>query len=304
MKHILVATDFSPIADHALERAIAIAVHTGATLTLIHASPEYAATPAMGDVEAAAILEWQGVSEELRNSDEAALRSRCERALAAGVKAADFAVSLGKIDDVLEDAATSLQPDLVVVGTHGRTGIARFLLGSTAEHVVRRSPCSVLVSRGTIGRNPDARKVLVAIDFSPASDKALRQAIEMSAPNAELELVHVWQYPPGMWGLDHVAGAAAMESLRRALTEGALERGNKLAASFQGTSRRIHFELLHGPTASALTSRAETGHFDLIAMGSHGYRGFRRFLLGSVAEATVRHAPCSVLCAHAEHPER
>jgi len=114
----------------------------------------------------------------------------------------------------------------------------------------------------------------------------------------------VWQYPPGVWGLDHVAGAAALESLRTALTEGALERGAKLVAEHGKGTQRVHFELLHGPTASALTSRAETGRFDLIAMGSHGYRGFRRFLLGSVAEATVRHAPCSVLVAHAEHPEK
>lgn len=304
MQHILVATDFSPIADAALERAIAIAARTGARLTLIHAEPEYTATPAMGDVEAAAILEWQGLSGELRASDEAALRSRCERALAAGVKVADFATSVGNVDDVLEDAATSLQPDLMVVGTHGRTGIARFLMGSTAEHVVRRAPCSVLVSRGSNASNPEARRVLVGVDFSPASDKAVRQAIEMSAPNADIELVHVWQYPPGVWGLDHVAGAAALESLKSALTEGAIQRGTKLVAQLQGGSRRVHFELLHGPTASALTARAETGRFDLIAMGSHGYRGFRRFLLGSVAEATVRHAPCSVLVAHAEHPEK
>jgi len=304
MQHILVATDFSPIADAALDRAIAIAVRTEAALTLIHAQPEYTSTPAMGDVEAAAILEWQGVSEEIRASDEAALRTRCEKALSAGVKAADFAVSVGKVDDVLEDAATSLAPDLMVVGTHGRTGIARFLLGSTAEHVVRRAPCSVLVSRGATGHNPDARKVLVAVDFSPASDKALRQAIAMSTPNAEIEIVHVWQYPPGVWGLDHVAGAAALESLRLALTEGAIQRGARLIASLPPSGRRIHFELLHGPTASAITARAETARFDLIAMGSHGYRGFRRFLLGSVAEATVRHAPCSVLVAHAEHPEK
>lgn len=304
MKHILVATDFSPLADAALDRAIAIAVRTGAKLTLVHAEPEYTATPAMGDVEAAAILEWQGLSEELRSSDQASLRARCEKALTAGVKEADFAISAGKIDDVLEDAAKSLEPDLVVVGTHGRTGISRFLLGSTAEHVVRRAPCSVLVSRGTVGRNPDARRVLVGVDFSPASDKALRQALAMASPHAEIELAHVWQYPPGVWGLDHLAGASVLESLRNALTEGALERGKKLVEQHGGKGRRVHFELLHGPTASALTARAETGHFDLLAIGSHGYRGFRRLLLGSVAEATVRHAPCTVLVAHAEHPDK
>ena len=78
----------------------------------------------------------------------------------------------------------------------------------------------------------------------------------------------------------------------------------KLVESCKDCGREVKFELLHGPAASVLTARAETTHRDLIAIATHGYRGFRRLLLGSVAEATVRHAPCSVLAAHAEHPDK
>jgi nucleotide-binding universal stress UspA family protein len=63
----------------------------------------------------------------------------------------------------------------------------------------------------------------------------------------------------------------------------------------------VHIELVQGPPASVITHAAERGGHDLIAIGTHGHRGFRRLLLGSVAESTIRHAPCSVLVVHGEH---
>lgn len=303
MKNLLVGTDFSPIADHALDRAIAFAARDGAKLTLVYAEPDFAVTPAMGTVESAAILEWNQTQERQREEDHEGLAERCERARSAGVEATSI-VRKGHADDVIPEVAGEIGADLVVIGTHGRTGIRRFLLGSVAEKIVRRAPCSVLVSRGETGPRPEFRKVLVATDFSPAADKALRQAIALSAARGEVELAHVWQYPPGTWGLDMLAEKTeAMTTLRDALTAGARQRADALLEQHAGSGRALRFELLHGPAASVLTSRAESTGADLIAVGTHGYRGFKRFLLGSVAEAVVRHAPCSVLVAHAEHPD-
>jgi nucleotide-binding universal stress UspA family protein len=302
MKHVLVATDLSAIADAALDRAIAFARRDGAKLTLLFVEPDYAATPAMTALESAAILEWTSSATDQRAADAEALEERCGRARAAGVTVEPL-LRQGPADDVIPEVATEIGADLVVVSTHGRTGIRRFLLGSTAEHVVRRSPVSVLVARGH--GTGEFKKVLVGTDFSPPAEKALRQAIALSAPGASIEVVHIWHYPPGAWGLETLADRTeALDALRTALTEGALERGQKLLEEWKGSGRQVRFDLLHGPAASALTARAETEGCDLIAIGTHGYRGFRRFLLGSIAEATVRHAPCSVLVAHAEHPEK
>jgi nucleotide-binding universal stress UspA family protein len=302
MKHLLVATDLSPIADAALDRAIAIARRDGARLTLAYVEPDYTATPAMGAYESAAILEWVSTQEAERSATENAVAERAARAQAVGIETASI-LRKGKADDTIPEIAGEIGADLVVIGTHGRTGIRRFLLGSVAEHVVRRAPVSVLVSRGETGG--EIHRVLVGTDFSPGADKALRQAIALSAPGAEIEIAHVWHYPPGTWGLGALADRTeALDALRSALTAGALERGQALIEQWQGTGRQLRFNLLHGPAASVLTARAETERFDLIAVGTHGYRGFRRFLLGSIAEATVRHAPCSVLVAHAEHPEK
>jgi len=302
MKNLLVATDLSAVADAALDRAVSFAARDKAKLTLLFVEPDYAATPAMSSVESAAILEWTESAKSLREADQQALDERAARARAAGVEVTTL-IRKGAADDLIPDVATEIGADLVVVSTHGRTGIRRFLLGSVAEHVVRRSPTTVLVARGA--GSGEFRRVLVGTDFSPPADKALRQAIALSAPGAVIDVVHVWHYPPGSWGLDALADRTeALESLRAALTDGALERGKRLLEDWKDCGRTLRFELLHGPAASLLTARAETERCDLIAIGTHGYRGFRRFLLGSIAEATVRHAPCSVLVAHAEHPDK
>lgn len=301
MRHLLVATDLSPIADAALDRAIAFAARDGAAITLAFAEPDYTVTPAMGEPESAAILEWANISESQRDETDAALAQRAVKVKTAGV-AVTVVAKKGNPDDLIPEIAGEVGADLIVIATHGRTGIKRFLLGSVAEHVVRRSPVSVLVTRGTVSGGGEFHKILVGTDFSPGADKALRQAIALSAPGAEIEVAHVWNYPPGTWGLP--SRTHAMEELRTALTAGALERGTKIAEQWKDCGREVRFELLHGPAASVLTARAETTHRDLIAVATHGYRGFRRLLLGSVAEATVRHAPCSVLAAHAEHPDR
>jgi nucleotide-binding universal stress UspA family protein len=304
MKHVLVATDLSALADVALDRAIAFAARDGARLTICYAESDLALTPGLSEVEASAIVEWTTSMKEIRAAEEQELDERSARARAAGVPVTQI-LRRGRPDDVVPEVAAEVGADLVVIATHGRTGIRRFLLGSVAEHVVRRSPVSVLVIRGAVAPDTEFRKVLVATDFSPASDKAVRQAIALSAPGATIEVVHVWQYPPGAWGLGALADRTeALQAVQSALTTGAMQRGQRLLDDWKDCGRRLSFDVLHGPPASVLTSRAEVQDFDLIAVGTHGYRGFRRFLLGSVAEATVRHAPCSVLVAHAEHPDK
>ena len=201
--------------------------------------------------------------------------------------------------------ARNIRADHVVPlpdGIEDRQAAGMMLKGLTAWYLLRRT---FPVTRGTSVETAEYRRILVGTDFSPGADKALRQAIALSAPGADIEVAHVWQYPPGTWGLGALADhTRAMDALRSALTAGATERGQKIQEQWKGCGRTVRFELLHGPAASVLTARAETTHRDLIAVSTHGYRGFRRLLLGSVAEATVRHAPCSVLAAHAEHPDR
>jgi nucleotide-binding universal stress UspA family protein len=294
--HVLVATDFSPHADVALDRAVALATGEGASLTLLHVATTAATVPAMPEVESAAALELAAVAEDLEREVSTQIADRVARVRAAGIEPR-VELRSGHPDDAIVHVAEELHADLLVIGTHGRTGITRFLLGSVAEHIVRRAHCHVLVARGEPG-NGIFHRSLVATDFSPGASDALRAAMALS--DGPVDVVHAWQYPVGTWGMHVLADrTAAMQTLREALVAGAEQKGAELMAQLAGSGRQVRFQIEQGASANVVTELAAKGNYDLIALGTHGYRGFRRFLLGSVAEAVVRHAHCSVLVTHA-----
>jgi nucleotide-binding universal stress UspA family protein len=296
LAQILVATDFSSVADTALARAIALAQIHGCGVTLVYAQ-SIVDEQALSDKDGAAARELGELAKELHADEKREMEARIERFRAAGVPIKTV-MRGGPPGEVVAQVAAEIKADLVVIGTHGRTGISRFLLGSAAEQIIRRCACNVLVSRGTAPAHAQYTKIAVATDFSPSSDYSLSSALAIAAPTAPVHVVHAWQFPVG-WGLGLFAGRTkASQTLREAITRSAQTRGEQLVAAHKGDRHEFHFDLVEGPPASVITSFAERGGFDLIAIGTHGYRPLERFLLGSVAEATVRHAHCSVLIAH------
>jgi nucleotide-binding universal stress UspA family protein len=140
------------------------------------------------------------------------------------------------------------------------------------------------------------------MDFSPAATRAIGHAAMLAAPGATIEVVHAWQLPAGSLGASILgANRFPWKTVRDAVVTGAQQQADKLVASYSDLEHPIHVDLVQGPPASVITHAAERGGHDLIAIGTHGHRGFRRLLLGSVAESTIRHAPCSVLVVHGEH---
>ena len=145
------------------------------------------------------------------------------------------------------------------------------------------------------------RRPLVATDFSATAARALEHVAELAEPGAPIELVHAWQLPAGSWGASLLGQARfPWSSVRDAVLSAARAKADKLVAAHAPLGHPLHVELVQGPPPSVITHAAEQGGHDLIAIGTHGHRGFRRLLLGSVAESTIRHAPCSVLVAHGE----
>ena len=184
--------------------------------------------------------------------------------------------------------------DLVVVGTHGRTGIPRVLLGSVAERVVRHAPCSVLVTRRTGDTTPFAH-ILVPIDFSEPSRLAVERATELAAVDgAGILLLHSVELPAYY---DSELGTELLASIEKGGATQLATSADELRAK---TTVPVTSVLRHGsPGASSVNVLEEDPTFDLVVVGSHGRTGFKRALLGSVAEKIVRHAPCSVLVARA-----
>lgn len=288
---IIAGCDLSVSSDQAIERAIALAELHRAKIVLVNAQAEEVPPTEANSV----VLEQLGeVSAAIRAKEAVQLADKLSEIQTMGLRAAVIS-RLGPPDEVLAAAAHDEHADLIVVGTHGHTGISRFLLGSVASSIIRRAPCDVLVVRGDPVREP-FRKPLVATDFSPAAAKALVHIKDLAAPGTPVEVVHAWQLPAGSWGATLLGQARfPWSTVRDAVLTSVKTQADKLVAEHGGD---LHVELVQGPPKSVITETAERGGHDLIAVGSHGHRGFRRLLLGSVAESVVRHASCSALVVH------
>jgi nucleotide-binding universal stress UspA family protein len=288
---IIAGCDLSVASDQALERAIGLAVLQRAKIVLVNAQAEEV-HPTQTDTT---VLEQLGeVSAAIRAKEAVQLADKLAEIQALGLRAAVIS-RIGAPDEVLASAAHDEHADLIVVGTHGHTGIARFLLGSVANSIVRRAPCDVLVVRGEPVRAP-FRKPLVATDFSPAAAKALLHAENLVEPGTPIDVVHAWQLPAGSWGATLLGQARfPWSTVRDAVLSSVKIQADKLVVEHGG---KFQVELVQGPAASVITDTADRGGYDVIVVGSHGHRGFRRLLLGSVAESAVRHATCSALVVH------
>lgn len=292
---IIAGCDLSQPSDQALERAIAIALLHRAKIVLVHAQ---ASDAPIAEVDNALLAQLGEVSAAVRAEEAVRLADKLAEIQRLGLTAAVIS-RIGPPDEVLAGAANDERADLIVIGTHGHSGVARFLLGSVANATIRRAPCDVLIVRGAPVREA-YRKPLIATDFSAAAAKALDTAGNVLVPGAQRDVVHAWQLPAGSWGATLLGQARfPWSTVRDAVLATAQTQADKLVAE-HGPGFRV--DLVQGPPAHVITETAERGGHDLIIVGAHGNRGFRRLLLGSVAESTVRHAHCSVLVVHAPPP--
>jgi nucleotide-binding universal stress UspA family protein len=298
---IVAATDFSPEADLAIAHAVAIARRTGAAVTIVHAEADRSMDEsAPHGVTGSAADELAEVAAEAEAEARGELERRIAAAAAAGIDT-DGVLRAGAPDEVVAEVAADLGAELTIVGTHGRTGVSRFFLGSVAERLVKRTTEQALVVRGAAPADGAYTRVLVGTDFSDAAAAALRGAIALAAPGARIDVVHAWQYPAGTWGR-LAERMSAFKSLRDAIVAQAEARTGAVVEAARALGREVEVVLHQGSPSAVIADLADKGHHDLIAIGTHGHRGVRRFLLGSVAEHVVRHAHATVLVAHAPAP--
>lgn len=203
-------------------------------------------------------------------------------------------------DAAILDEAADGRADLLVLGTHGRSGFRRLLLGSVAESIIRKVPCPVLVVPPRAADIPAStpvqfREIVCAVDFSECSLVAAAQAIHLARQAAaHLTLLHVIETPPELredvtardFDVDRIRAAAEAEVLRRlrSLIPRDPERpGTVTTAVEEGEPHRW---VLH---------TAADRHADLIVMGVHGRRAIDLAVFGSTAFHVIREALCPVL---------
>jgi nucleotide-binding universal stress UspA family protein len=294
---IVVGVDLSPESEIAVAHAVDIARHVGANITLVMADcvPD---TPTVIKGNPALESPWNRSLEQRLTADRERLGALRERWSGQGVEISQLVVD-GFADDKLVEVSAEIAADLIVVGSHGRTGFRRWFMGSVAERTVRLASQSVVVARGEAPRG-GYQRVVVGTDYSPCADKAIDRALQVIAPNATIELVHCWTFPifatPDGAMPPPIDYAELREGIARGLAEAATKQVERIRASTDRQIELVH-RLIERPAADGLVDRAAEIGADLIVVGSHGRRGVRRFMLGSVAEVTVRHAGCSVLVA-------
>lgn len=292
IQRILFPTDFSACAERAYRHAAYLADRFGAELHVLHvveneAAPERAWPDTLGGVQITLADVYADLGLPLPTE-------RADIDPVDLIEVVETEVVGRKAAPTILDVAYDEEVDLIVMGTHGRTGWRRGVIGSVAEAVTRRAPCPVLTVRPTDAADgpwPPTR-VLVAVDVDQQLDEtpaaALWAARLAEAYHATLDLLHVTE--PVVLGLDGPAEAAQARTLAR---HDLLD----LAGALRDAMPRlpVHAVVRTGeaaPTIRAVVAEAGT---HLVVVGTRGRRGAERALLGSVAEAVVRTAPCPVL---------
>jgi nucleotide-binding universal stress UspA family protein len=285
---ILVPTDLSAPSDAALAYARGFAGTFDAALHLLHVADNRFLRAVVGDPhdqETAALRQLQE-----RLTDEDRRRFRALPVVEHSDEPADEVVSYARTRGV----------DLIVMGTHGRSGMAHLLLGSVAEKVVRSAPCPVLTVReaprsaGKAQAGPT--RILVPTDFSAPSDAALDSARLLAARfGASLHLLHVVDevFANGAFGLEGYAPES--HDARTARFDEASRRLAAKLTPYDRTTLQGRTGVIFGTGARPIVDYAADNAFDLIVMGTHGRTGVAHLVMGSIAETVVRSAPCPVM---------
>lgn len=136
------------------------------------------------------------------------------------------------------------------------------------------------------------KRILVATDFGEASERALELALELAVQfDSELTLIHVWEFP----SYEYMGAVPAADDLAERIAEAANAQMASTIGLLKPRCSKLNSIVRMGHAASELLSCIEEIRPDLLVLGTHGRRGFKRALLGSVAEKLVRCSPIPVL---------
>jgi len=286
VRSLVVATDFSPAADGAIEHAALLAKRWNAQLTLLHVFNDgiwsqiktlYAGQP------------WTAVApaDAARNRLTQQAQALAERS---GIKVQAH-VRSGRASTEIAAFSRETQPQLVVIGEHGENWLADIVLGGTALKVLKSAQLPVLLARRTVVA-PWSR-VLIATDFSDNAERAARIAMQWF-PDAHLQLVHA--YSVAFESRMRLAGTMSHDiTLYRQREANRAEQKLQEQVRVMQMGPRLGSLLVHGHPAAALPDQAQRLQADLIVIGKHGASALDQRLLGSVTHNLLYHAPCDVL---------
>lgn len=287
INHILVATDFSPESQSALQCAVSLAMRRNATIFLTHVLSK--------DVSLAAPEAWPAVTDAMRHDAEKNM-AHLESTKDLQLVPHEVILRSGDTWDAISHLVADKNIDLIVMGTQGLGGVTKLLLGSTAERVIRHATCPVI----TVG--PHARSVsldrlshiLCASDFSSGSMRALHCALSLAQKDgAELTLLHVVE--------------SNLTSVPRSqLLEWEQEDRKKLSHMVPPDADLAwapEIEVAIGTSELEILRLAESAKAELIVMGCHPGGVISTHLPWTTLHQVLQQAHCPVLTVRGEWPE-
>ncbi len=284
-KRILVPTDFSPSANRALPLAEKIAERVDAEIHVLHVrvllDDPHVDSKTLDEVERVLTVSEPATRqalEEVGQNGHAPIHAHMKRGIVAA--------------EVILDAITEYDCDLVIMGTHGRRGLKRLLTGSVAQEVVHHSPVPVLTIRADADDPRLPHKILVAVDFSETSLEAVEWAATIApALDAEITLLHVVEKMiyPDFYALDSLP-EAYMKQIVSHCHKALSDLGTEHLADVPYSTAVIEAQVAQG-----IASFAEENDHDLVVLATKGLSGVTHTVFGSVAERVVRLSEVPVL---------
>lgn len=300
IRSIVCPIDFSDFSRRALDHAVAIARRYQSTITAVYVCPTFPAIAyGAGIGPVAPIVLTDGDREQLRLD----LRKFVETELAPGVSI-DTSIREGDAVTEILDEAASRKADLLTVGTHGRSGFERLLLGSVTEKLLRKARCPVLtVPR----RHPDAvpatpvvfKRIVCPVDFSECSMSALQYALSL-AQEVDGQLTVLYVIASDLVHLPGDPDRKALETM--SVAEYFIRREEnvrrRLAEAVPGAAAsycQVETMIRHGKPATEILRLASERDSDLIVIGVRGRGATDLAVFGSTTQQVVREAVCPVL---------
>jgi universal stress protein E len=296
LRKILVATDFSEPAAAALRRAVRLGEQAGAEVTVAHVIEHVAAAVAGTSFEA----HWRIPAGELRKA-ERRLRGRAGDRLAAltapyrgGRSRLRTETLVGVAFVEIIRAVQRVGYDLVLAGTRGLSGFRRYLVGSTAERLVRQCPCPVWVVKP--GYDGPLRSILAPVDFSEVSGTSLQVAACLARLSAcPLDVLHVLSAGDDGGPFPDDAARPDLRSLRTEVRQAAAQHLDSFVGVHVHPDVAVRERLAVGTPWKTIGVAARRVGADLIVLGSVGRTGVPGLLIGNTAEKVLRHCGRSVL---------
>lgn len=291
IRRILCPVDFSDASQHALDHAVMIAGWYRARITALHVRhPAFLVEPPI------LFTDFGGGAAATLEDAEARLHEWLSPVRAAGLACDVMAVDGNMPATRIVEVAGQIGADLIVLGTHGRSGFQRLLLGSVTERVVRTARCPVVTvpPPSVVTSTLPFKRILCGIDFSDPSMAAFRVALSVARESdSALTLLHVLEFPSGEptdatlpFDMGAYRAAVQADSTRRMMD---LITEDVRAWCTPAT------KVVHGRPYEQILEAAEEMSADLIVLGVHGRNALDLMLFGSTTNQVIRRATCPVL---------